>query len=185
MPRRHIVFQAFSATPITPVDCCRRSQPRTDPLFSGIHQFCGIHRFVQRNPSVCSAESIGLYVGKHWFPREKPMVYSVETTGFPWGAHRPAVGSATAKRMGLDAKQAEKNYFDYEHIWKSGDGYGCKTGRKSYISASFCQKSVTLPPYLSPHNTLFSSHLNHRWQICRFLQKNFCGIFPLFKFLFI
>jgi hypothetical protein len=43
------------------------------------------------------------------------MVYSVETAGFSRGfsrgAQRSAVESATAKRMGLDAKQAEKNTY--------------------------------------------------------------------------
>jgi hypothetical protein len=39
------------------------------------------------------------------------MVYSVETAGFSQGAQRSAVESATAKRMGWDAKQAEKTTY--------------------------------------------------------------------------
>jgi len=36
------------------------------------------------------------------------MVYSVENAGFSRGGERSVVGAATAKRMGLDAKKAEK-----------------------------------------------------------------------------
>ncbi len=101
MPRRHIVFQAFPATPITPVDSCRSSQPRTDPLFCGILRFvlripavcsaesislfCGIHRFVRRNPSVCTSENSGFHARNRWSTAWKPLASHEEHKGLPWG----------------------------------------------------------------------------------------------------
>ena len=102
---------------------------------------------LMRKPSVCSEESIGFYGGKQWFPREKPMVSDVETDGlqrrkrwFPTRSTRVCRGVTGSKT----------------------DGFGCKKGRNSYISGSFCQESVTLPPYLSPRTPLSSSRLNRR-----------------------
>ena len=109
---------------------------------------------LMRKPSVCSEESIGFYGGKQWFPREKPMVSAVETDGLQRGKRWFLTRSTKVCRGVCNSKT---------------DGFECKTGRKNYISAtfcqesaSFCQKSVTLPPYLSPRNHLFSSRLNRR-----------------------
>ena len=155
MPRGHIVFQAFPATPITPVDCCRRSQPRTDPLFSGILRFvqripavcsaescglfCGSLQFVLRNPSVCTSENSGFHARNRWFPPWKPMVYSVENAGFSRGAQRSAVESATAKRMGWDAKQAEKTTSTMSTSGRAAMGMDAKQAEKAIYLPHFAK----------------------------------------------
>ena len=102
---------------------------------------------LMRKPSVCSEESIGFYGGKQWFPREKPMVSDVETDGLQRKNCWFPMRRTKVCRVVCNSKT---------------DGVGCKKGRKSYISGSFCQESVTLSPYLSPRNSLYSSCLGCR-----------------------